>query len=265
MPLRRITNCRNVEAIGRPFMKSESFPRYRLIDDESQDLIVLAEDVRGFFGEQEVHPPEVTFIRVHQIANARRKVEDANLEVVNSQGVKIGDYCIGRVVRTGRHGLVENSPSNATYQFLGGVCEYSAAGEVWQHWASKVDGAMDEWIQWPSRYHETWLHVVQNSWFASGKNAASYGLDEVVYLDGANIFTKSSFYCALGEAVNGPRGYFGSNLDAVADCLSPEGTAPLSSIVWRNYQASRDHLGDDFMESIHSVMREFHVEVIARQ
>ncbi|MEU0544614.1 barstar family protein [Nocardia sp. NPDC005978] len=27
------------------------------------------------------------------------------------------------------------------------------------------------------------------------------------------------FYCALGEAINGPGGYFGWNLDALADCL----------------------------------------------
>ncbi|WP_406100936.1 barstar family protein [Streptomyces sp. NBC_01003] len=42
---------------------------------------------------------------------------------------------------------------------------------------------------------------------------------QVFALDGRQVVDANSFYCALGEAINGPGGYFGWNLDAANDCL----------------------------------------------
>ncbi|MFD0592855.1 barstar family protein [Catellatospora coxensis] len=39
------------------------------------------------------------------------------------------------------------------------------------------------------------------------------------HLDGRFVTDVEGFYCAIGEAVNGPGGYFGWNLDALVDCL----------------------------------------------
>ncbi|WP_432944427.1 barstar family protein [Kribbella sp. CA-253562] len=47
--------------------------------------------------------------------------------------------------------------------------------------------------------------------------AASAGHEFV--LGGRYVFDEDGFYCAIGEAVNGPGGYFGWNLDALVDCL----------------------------------------------
>lgn len=41
-----------------------------------------------------------------------------------------------------------------------------------------------------------------------------------VHLDGAWIDDIPSFYLSLGEAINGPNGYFGACLDALDDCLN---------------------------------------------
>lgn len=42
----------------------------------------------------------------------------------------------------------------------------------------------------------------------------------VIYrIDGRKIKSPSDFYREIGSAVNGPGGYFGRNLDALADCL----------------------------------------------
>ena len=40
-----------------------------------------------------------------------------------------------------------------------------------------------------------------------------------VRLDGSRIQDVAGFYLALGEAVHGPGGYFGSSLDTLLDCL----------------------------------------------
>lgn len=42
----------------------------------------------------------------------------------------------------------------------------------------------------------------------------------VIYrIDGRKIKSSSDFYREIGSAVNGTGGYFGRNLDALADCL----------------------------------------------
>ena len=38
-------------------------------------------------------------------------------------------------------------------------------------------------------------------------------------IDGRKIKSVKDFYREIGRSVNGPRGYFGRNLDALADCL----------------------------------------------
>jgi RNAse (barnase) inhibitor barstar len=38
-------------------------------------------------------------------------------------------------------------------------------------------------------------------------------------IDGRRVKTVKDFYREVGRAVNGPGGYFGKNLDALADCL----------------------------------------------
>ncbi|WP_328860441.1 barstar family protein [Streptomyces sp. NBC_00306] len=69
----------------------------------------------------------------------------------------------------------------------------------------------------------------------------------VVYaLNGKQISTLESFWRVMGEAVNGPGGYFGRNLDAFADCLRGGFGTPdddYFKVAWHDHQASRAHLG----------------------
>ncbi|MFI6645690.1 barstar family protein [Streptomyces sp. NPDC050504] len=65
-------------------------------------------------------------------------------------------------------------------------------------------------------------------------------------LDGREIGTLEDFWRVIGEAVNGPGGYFGRNLDAFADCLSggfgtPDDDAYV--VEWRDHRISRRNLG----------------------
>jgi hypothetical protein len=51
------------------------------------------------------------------------------------------------------------------------------------------------------------------------------------------------FSCAVGEAVNGPGGYFGWNLDAFDDCLRGHwGARAPFTLVWHDAAVAREHL-----------------------
>ena len=74
----------------------------------------------------------------------------------------------------------------------------------------------------------------------------------VVYVvDGAKIQSLEDFWRVMGEAVNGPDGYFGRNLDAFADCLRGGFGTPDDDdfvVQWRDHELSRRSLG--FSETV---------------
>ncbi|MFG2023837.1 barstar family protein [Streptomyces sp. NPDC048825] len=246
-----------------PMTGDIDFPLYMVTDEESGDLLVTAEEVEGFFVDPEEESPEVVFLRAREVNKGKRRTDDAVLQIVNRQGECIGEYFIGRAVLgdTGAESP-DGKISSVSYRFFGNRCDYPAAAKIWRRWASGVTVKRGEWLQWPVRQHSAWLHVVQTAWFTANRSAARYGVDDVIHLDGAHIATKSGFFCALGEAVNGPGGYYGSNLDALADCISSNsGEGPLVKIVWRDFRASQGSLDHVFLDSLMGVMREFNIDV----
>ena len=62
--------------------------------------------------------------------------------------------------------------------------------------------------------------------------------------DGSYVTDRLGLYCALGEAINGPGGYFGSNLDGLADCLRGGfGASAPFHLVWKESTLARAYLG----------------------
>lgn len=68
----------------------------------------------------------------------------------------------------------------------------------------------------------------------------------VFVIEGSRITTLEDFWREIGEAVNGPGGYFGKNLDAFNDCLRggyyPQDTEECA-FLWRDHELSRHRLG----------------------
>jgi RNAse (barnase) inhibitor barstar len=66
-------------------------------------------------------------------------------------------------------------------------------------------------------------------------------------IDGRKIKSAKNFYREIGRAVNGPGGYFGRNLDALADCLRGGFGTPEDrpyEFEWEHSALSRRHLMD---------------------
>jgi RNAse (barnase) inhibitor barstar len=81
-------------------------------------------------------------------------------------------------------------------------------------------------------------------------------------IDGRKIKSTKDFYREIGFAVNGPGGYFGRNLDALADCLRGGFGTPEDreyEFEWEHSSLSRRYLKDvqrgqaSFFESVRDV------------
>ncbi|WP_239314196.1 barstar family protein, partial [Plantactinospora mayteni] len=94
-------------------------------------------------------------------------------------------------------------------------------------------------------------------------------------IDGRFVTDIEGFYCAIGEAINGPGGYFGWNLDALHDCLSGGfGARTPFRLVWHDSTVAREHLVNGYdqrllhptitMDDLLDVLAAHHVEIDPR-
>lgn len=79
-------------------------------------------------------------------------------------------------------------------------------------------------------------------------------------LNGRKIKSTNDFYTEIGRAVNGRGGYFGNNLDALADCLRGGFGTPEDrpfTFVWAHSSASRRSLAEagrpQFVDTVRQV------------
>ena len=87
-------------------------------------------------------------------------------------------------------------------------------------------------------------------------------------LHGQNIRTLNDFWREIGEAVNGPGGYFASNLDALDDALSGGMGQPDDggcTFVWEDSSTSRAALGyEETIRALEERLRVCHASNRAR-
>lgn len=96
----------------------------------------------------------------------------------------------------------------------------------------------------------------------SGRRAARYGTDADVVIHGDTVRSDAGFFCALGEAINGPGGYFGSTLDGLEDCLAGSDlrTSPLR-LTWTGFEGAAQRMEPTVASTAVEILRERRVEV----
>jgi RNAse (barnase) inhibitor barstar len=80
----------------------------------------------------------------------------------------------------------------------------------------------------------------------------------VFHIDGRKIKSAKDFYREIGAAVNGPGGYFGRNLDALADCLRGGFGTPEDrpyAFEWQHSAVSQRYL-DNVRQGLFDAIRE---------
>lgn len=116
---------------------------------------------------------------------------------------------------------------------------------LWEHWRLGIQ-VNNIWANFSFEERRAWLQIVIKY------HCSTYFKDIVCQdapagscfdLDGTHITDYPSFFCAIGEAINGPGGYFGRSLDALNDCLCGGfgATVPFT-LRWHQSHVARHYL-----------------------
>jgi len=101
------------------------------------------------------------------------------------------------------------------------MAPHASARAVWNRWCEQLPDTYGQWTTLPSGEREGWIEAAQLHYFHTVGERRTWPIPEgPITLHGKHIDDLASFFCAIGEAFNGPAGYFGSNFTALADCLA---------------------------------------------
>jgi hypothetical protein len=102
-----------------------------------------------------------------------------------------------------------------------------------------------EWRRLDEDGRQQWLDCAHHRVFCDPSEVAhSKTPGRLVVLEGAILDDLLGFYCAIGEAINGPGGYFGRSMQGFDDCLfGGFGLEYPYTIVWKESDRSKRALG----------------------
>jgi len=155
---------------------------------------------------------------------------DAVLEVLDAQGRVMGDYSIWDTRVT----LSEGSVDAAVTGYVGSV-PHTRAEWAWDARRPGRPAERNVWAALPVGEREAWVEVARMIHFR--RIVQTYPvLAEELHLDGRHVADLASFFCALGEAVNGPGGYCGTNITGMSDFLqyANRPAAKRSRLIWHD-------------------------------
>ncbi|TDQ53343.1 barstar family protein [Actinorugispora endophytica] len=185
---------------------------------------------------------------------------NANIHILGMNGDIIGSYFLGDVTIEGfyKKGILFDLK-------ISGILFDRLTNDSWKIWDFCKRGKIDSrniWINFSREMKTAWLEVarvrmVEN--FGKLKNLES---GSMFYFDGRHVVDELSFYCALGEAINGPGGYFGKGVDSFNDCLNGGfGAIRPFKLNWKINKYSNDLQWDPFCGEIGKIFKEKGIEV----
>ncbi|MFI8944282.1 barstar family protein [Streptomyces syringium] len=168
-------------------------------------------------------------------------LEEAALEIRDSQGDLLADRLLWATVSDWRPssrgaGLIDLELDGGRFT---PVPEY--ARPIWERWLAGPPDAMNRWARLDTRRRGAWHDLVRER--ACRRSHHDRPAGHAYELDGRHITDEPALYLALGEAVNGPGGYFGGCLAALDDCLHGTfGYTTPATLLWRDAAVAREHL-----------------------
>jgi RNAse (barnase) inhibitor barstar len=111
--------------------------------------------------------------------------------------------------------------------------------DILEHWRTGGPPQRNLWAGYDRELRHQWAGVALGHWSSAPVRPPG----TTFALDGRFVTDIEGFYCAIGEAINGPGGYFGWNLDALDDCLCGGfGAQAPFRLTWHDSGVAREHL-----------------------
>jgi RNAse (barnase) inhibitor barstar len=115
--------------------------------------------------------------------------------------------------------------------------------ELWEKLRSGRPNDKGIWVTMSVKERAAWVEIVRIYHCAMVGHQEMDVTGRTIFLDGKYIIDLPSFFCAIGEAINGPAGYFGSTLDGLIDCLCGGfGIYPPFKLIWENSGVAKTNL-----------------------
>ncbi|GAA4969776.1 barstar family protein [Actinoplanes utahensis] len=175
----------------------------------------------------------------------RRRWVQASIFSVDRDGTAVGmvGAALGAEVAEVRASRLGDGLVDVTFEptygdAIGGP-RPAGARTVWHRWRAGRPDVIGEWAEYDADLRHEWAGVA----LAHHEQRADRPSGATYHLAGRHVTDVEGFFCAIGEAVNGPGGYFGWNLGALHDCANGGwGAAPGFRLVWHDAEVARAHL-----------------------
>lgn len=212
----------------------------------SGEVVVGARAVGGLFGPA-VARGGAREITLREVSEGRRlpgQLPDAELALLDDDGAVLGAYAVGAPAVVGA-----GDGRDLRLRCLFHRYPHPAAGAVWESWARAFPPAPGGWAAGGPAVRAAWLEAARlHAATPRGRRAERVG--GTYDLDGRHVTDRAALYCALGEALGGPAGYYGANLDALADCLTGGfGPRPPFRLRWHHPAVAREHLEPAYLDA----------------
>ena len=231
---------------------------YVLYSEDLERDLYRIHAVTGFFGSEFRSEDEYTTFRAPRSERLMESPvpsahETLALRVLGPAGQPIAAYTIGGadIVEEAEYdGLVDLRITGYLWDI-----PRAATDEIWSRWSQSDGIERDAWSEFSEEGREAWLDAARlcSVWrYPLAAGADSPGEFE---LDGSHVADRAGLYYALGEALNGPGGYYGASVDALKDCLRG-GFGPVApfTLTWHHSATARAHV-PEALDDVLSALR----------
>ncbi|MEV4352637.1 barstar family protein [Actinoplanes sp. NPDC049596] len=255
--------------------------RFAFVDDDRELRLGVFETVDGLFtghtaaeshaefvAASDWFPVEFTAggLRPDQPVPVGEELGWCSVEILSGAGEPIGFYDLGS---TEVERLVPRADGSFDATVTGLMTKPPERGveAIWDRWRAGPPDAVNTWAELPAGRREAWLEVAgKYRWRDRLRRGVRHDRPgeelPVLILDGQYATDLASVYCALGEAVNGPGGYYGSNPYALQDCLRDGwGLAAPFVLVWRRFEVARGQVDGPALDTVLAVLETAGVRV----
>ncbi|MGY0489397.1 barstar family protein [Streptomyces sp. WG-D5] len=213
-------------------------------DEDEDEFWGFVQDARGLFDPQEDGlrrvellgcSPQGKFLTgLNHLRSRRATVGGAHLAFLDAEGMEMGSYFVsGLTAMAARPSVHGDGLFDVEVRLW---CDelLPAAADIWDLLRRRNIDRKGIWQDLDAAGRKAWLSIaLWSREYQPRGHSEDAAPGQVFIMDGRQVTDINSIYCALGEAINGPGGYFGWNLAAVDDCLRGGfGAKPPFTVEW---------------------------------